>query len=76
MKNPKAVKIFALVLAFILALITEQYSERLWVLVPTPSGNREIYHGAESYLLAVLIFGVVALLTYKLTVRIILKKRN
>ncbi len=58
MKNI-AIQGFAVLLSLSLALIAEQYFERLWV-VAMPSGNREIYHGPESVISSILLFGAAA----------------
>ena len=66
MKNI-AIHSFAVLLSLTLAIIAEQYFERLWVWT-TPSGNREIYHGPLSVLSSILVLVIVAIVVYKLTI--------
>ncbi len=64
-----AIQGFAVLLSLSLAVIAEHYFERLWV-VTMPSGNREIYQGPASVISSILVLGVVAVVTYMLTIRI------
>jgi len=63
-----AIQGLAVLSSLCLAAIAEQCFERLWV-VTMPSGNREIYHGSVSIISSILLFGAVAVVIYKVTIR-------
>lgn len=73
--KPKAVKTIAAVMSLLVATLAEQYAERLWI-VRTPSGGREIYHGWLSYTSLLVVFVGVALATYELGVRFLMRRTN
>lgn len=75
MENSKVIKGLAATLSLLLASVAEHYAERLWV-VTMPSGNRETYHGLESYMSLLVVFVAVAIIVYKLSVRVLMRMRN
>ena len=75
MENSKLIKGLAAILSLLLAAVAEHYAERLWV-VTMPSGVREFYHGPASYLSLLVVFIAVAVAVYKISVRILMRRRN
>jgi len=75
LRSSKVIKGLAAILSLLLAAVAEHYAERLWV-VTMPSGGREFYHGPLSYLSLVIVFIAVAIVVYKLTIRILTRGQN
>ena len=75
LRSSKVIKGLSAILSLLLATVAEQYTERLWV-ITMPSGLRELYHGPESYLSVLIVFIAVAVVVYKLSVRILMRGRS
>ena len=75
MRSSNVIKGVVALLSLLLAAVAEQYAERLWV-VTMPSGNREFYHNTVSHLSLVIVFFAVAIVEYKLGVRILTRRRT
>jgi hypothetical protein len=73
--SAKLIKGLAAILSLLLAALAEHYAEQLWV-VTMPSGNREFYHSPVSHLSLVIVFFAVAIVVYKLGVRILTHSRT
>lgn len=71
----RVIKGVVAVVSLLLAVVAEQCAERLWV-VTMPSGNREFYHSPVSHLSLVIVFVSVAIVAYKLGVRILTRRRT
>ena len=70
MRNPKRTRIAAGIAALMVAIAVEQYCERWWI-VKTPSGNREFYHGLESYVTLLVLTAAVVAIVYRALVRVL-----
>jgi hypothetical protein len=70
MKDARVTKSVAALVSVLAAIVAERCAEQLWI-VRMPSGGREMYHSPLSYLSLTIVFVVVAIIVYRLALRVL-----